>query len=169
MSLIEKLVEIRLRIFMKEFDININSFGFYSLDSTRKILWEKLKQKFIKYNLVTNNHNAFDCYLVINNIIWKNIMAHQIIDNKIYIYMYHNFQNVSEIYHNKYEYNPVLLYDILLYKKFYEYPEQKNNCIILQTKIINYFMLLDALVTKYMISDLKNMFKRYIYDVILVL
>ena len=96
-------------------------------------------------------------------------MAREIIDNKIYTYMYHNFQNVSHIYHNNYEYYPVLLYDNLLCKKLYEYSELNNNCIILQTKIINYIMLLDALVTEYMISDLANMFKMYIYDVILVL
>ena len=36
MFLIEKLAEIRLKNFMKEFDTDINSFGLYSLDSTRK-------------------------------------------------------------------------------------------------------------------------------------
>ena len=184
MALIEKLVEMRIDTFLKEFDIDISDFSVTNI--IRKINWETLKRKFIKYNLVTlslegqagvkaefsapaDNHNAYDCYLVINNIIWKNIMTWLILDNKLYIHMYHNSCQIVRLI--CYSYYPYLSYDMLLKKNWCDYDigVLKGNCSKLQTKIINYIMLLDILVTEYMISDLVYMFKMYIYDVMLEL
>ena len=167
MALIEKLVKIRIDTFLKEFDIDISDLAL--TDNIRKINWETLKRKFIKYNLVTNNHNAYDCYLVINNIIWKNIMTWLILDNKLYIHMYHNSCQIIKLI--CYNYYPYLSYDMLLKKNWCDYDigVLKDNCSKLQTKIINYIMLLDIFVTEYMISDLVYMFKMYIYDVMLEL
>ena len=168
--MIKKLVELRIDTFIKEFDIDINSFDLYSMYNTRKVKWEQIKQKFIKCNFLTNKCYAYDCYLVINNIIWKNIMGHDIIDNKMYIRMYHNnFQSMPFVCYIFHEYYPILSYDRLLYKKVYRYPELKDNCFVLETKIINYIMLLDILVTEYMISDLIYTLKMYIFNVMLEL
>ena len=167
MTMIEKLVELRIDTFIKEFDININYFDFNAIGDIKKVSWEQLKQKFIKCNLVSNNSDVFDCYCVIKNIIWKNIITYNIIDNKLYMYMNHyNFRAVRE---SNYLTIGCLSYNILLNKHDYFYPESKYNCTKLETKIINYMMLLDTLVTQYMISDLVYMFKMYIFDVILIL
>ena len=48
-------------------------------------------------------------------------------------------------------------------------PTLTDNCIVLQTKIINYMILVDILVAEHMISDLIYVFKMYIYDVMLIL
>ena len=97
MTLIEKLVEIRLNNFIKEYDIDINCFSTYT--NNRKVSWEQLKQKFIKNNLVADDCDAFDCYLIIKNIVWKNIISYDIINNKWYIYRHHNnWHDVIEFY-----------------------------------------------------------------------
>ena len=81
-------------------------------------------------------------------------------------YMYHNnFQNILFVYSCA---CPYLSYDGLLNKTWDYYFMLKNNCIKLQTKIINYMMLLDTLVTQHMISDLVPIFKEFIFDVILI-
>ena len=159
MSLIEKLVEIRLVNFIKEHDIDVNCYG-------RKISWNLLKQKFIKDKLVTMIDDEFDCYLVINNIIWKNIMVSNIVDNNWRSHMHHNnFQNVILMCRSTW---PYLSYNILLNKHWLHYPMLKDNCTKLETKIINYMMLIDIIITEYMISDLVYMFKMYIFDVMLI-
>ena len=166
MSLIEKLVKIRFDNFILEFDISISDLTIYNIN-IRKNNWDIVKQKLIKRGYVTKEVDAFDCYLVIKNIIWKNITSYEIIDNQWHIYMYHNaFTYINQIYHCL---TPVLSYKIALGIHSSYYLKQKNNCDILQTKIINYIMVLDTLVTQHMISDLVNMIKMYIFDVMLEL
>lgn len=167
MSLIERLVEIRLDNFIKEYDIDISCFGETSMYINRKVSWDLLKQKLIKHNVIIDDCNEFDCYLVIENIIWKNIMVFNMVDNNCCTYMHHNnFQNKRLIYRNE---NPYLSYNILLNKNWIHYAKLKDNCSKLETKIINYMMLLDIIVMQYMSGILVDIFKIYIFDVILVL
>ena len=105
MTLIKKLVEIRLDTFIKEFDIDISIFDY--VRDNRIISWEQVKQKFIKHNLITNNCNSLDCYLVIVNTIWKNIMGNYIDNNKWHVHMYHN--NFKSITLQWFDYYPVYL------------------------------------------------------------
>ena len=65
MSLIERLVEIRLDNFIKEYDIDISCFGETSMYINRKVSWDLLKQKLIKHNVIIDDCNEFDCYLII--------------------------------------------------------------------------------------------------------
>lgn len=167
MSLIEKLIEIRFDIFIREFDITITDFDIHSNFIKRKNSWDTLKQKFIKCGYVTNENNAVDCYYIIKNIMWKNIMAFDVMGDQCCIYMYHN--TLSTKYVNFTKIIPCFSCETLLGRHNYFIHEQKNNCDILQTKIINYIMLLDILVTEHMISDLVRIFKEYIVDVILIL
>ena len=167
MSLIKKFVEIRLYNFLREFDIILAHFDFYSRSDMRKNSWEILKQKLIKQNYATNENDLVDCRVVIKNIIWKNIMSYEIIDDRCHIYMYYNrYFYAWQVFSCN---NPYLNYELLVNKDMEYTDELKNNCFILQTKIINYMMLLDILVTENMIYDLVPMFKAYIFNVILVL
>ena len=77
---------------------------------------------------------------------------------------HNNFRAVKE---SNYLTIGCLSYNILLNKHDYFYPETKDNCTKLETKIINYMMLLDTLITQHMISDLVPIFKQFNFDVIL--
>ena len=167
MTLIEKLVKLRLDNFIREFNLDISWSNFNYLNNTRKIFWDRTKQKFIEHNLVNNHCDPYECYLVIENNIWKGIMANYIIDDKWHVHMYHNnFRDITELC---YDYYPYISYHILLQKKLYKNPMLIDNCTKLQSKIIDYIMLIDILVTENMISDLAYMFKMCIYDVMLEL
>ena len=119
--------------------------------------------------MVTDNCDVFDCYWVIKNIIWKNIVAYIFVDKKLHFNAYHNnFQKI--LYPTRHlNYSPYLYYDALLNKQLYEISELKDNCIIFQTKIINHMMLLDILVAHNMISDLIYPFKMYMFNVMLLI
>ena len=162
MALIVKLAELRFDNFLKEFNIDTDDFNY----NNRKIKWEELKQKFIKYGYVTKHCDFIDCYFVIKSIVWKNIVAYSLVDKKLYVIMYHNnYKYISYINYISY---PQLFYDELLCKKWYKTLKLKDNCIALQRKIINYITLLDILVSKYMISDLAYPFKNYLFYVMLL-
>ena len=172
MSLIEKFVEIRLDNFIQQFDINIDNFSIHSFLDIRKNSWEILKRKLINHRYGSNEYDLIDCRLVIKNIIWKNIMFFEIIGELEHVRMYHiKYRDVKDVNRTS---SPYLTYHFLLNKFLlnkttnYIYA-QKNNCCILQAKIINYIMLVDILITENMIEDLIPMFKAYIFDVILVL
>ena len=166
MSLIEKLVKIRFVNFILKFDITITDFQSYDINM-RKNNWDILKQKLIKCGYVAEEVDAFDCYLVIKNIIWKNIMTHEIIDDQWHIYMYHNgFSDINPINQCL---SPYLSYETVFGAYSSYIREQKNNCDILQTKIINYMMVLDTVVMQHVISDLVDMIKIYMFDVMLEL
>ena len=166
MNMIELFVKIRLDNFIRQFDINIKDFGADILLNIRINNWKILKEKLIQHRYASNKYDLCDCFRVIKNIIWKNIMFYEIIDNQCHIYMYHNkYNDICGVFLSK---SPHLSYDILLNKNNYYSDKLKDNCYILQTKIINYMMLLDILVTENMIEDLIPMFKAYIFDVILV-
>ena len=166
MSLIEKLVAKRLDNFIKEYDIDINCFGINILNN-RKVSWQQLKQKFIKDNLVADCCDACDCYLIIKNNIWKNIITYNIINNEWHIYRHHNnTHDTSPVFR---QYCPYLSYDTLLNKISNTSVQSNDNCTKLETKIINYIMLLNIIVRQYMISDLVDICKIYIFDVILIL
>ena len=133
------MVELRIDTFIKEFDIQISNVDFSLGRNTKKINWETLKQKFIKCNLVINNCTLLDCYLVIKNIVWKNIINYDVTDNKFTIYMYHNnFQDIRILAQNK----SIYPFSILPNNFSYYYSETKDNCIKVQSKIINYISYL---------------------------
>ena len=170
MALIEKLVERRLDNFIKEFDIDMNCFSVTSTNNTIKINWHKLTQKLIEYGHVTNHSHTFNCYYVIKNIVWKNILFYDITNEKIHLNMYHNnYQIITPIFRYHMHTYPFLSREDILNRNRDFYSMLIDNCTKLQTKIINYIMLLDILVTEYMINDLAYIFKMYIFDVMLIL
>ena len=166
MSLIEKLVRLRIDSFQKEFDIDINDFAV--TNNIRKMCWRSLKPKLLTHKYITSEYDLYDCFLAIINIIWRNIMTYKIIDQSRCLYMYHNnFRDtvlLSEI-----NTDVPHLCSMVLFNRYTNYPAQWNNCYVLQTKIINYIMLLDILVTENMINDLVLMFKTCMITVVLIL
>ena len=169
MSLIEKLVKIRFDNFIKEFDVDINCFDEYSRSNVRKMAWVPLKQKLLTQQNITINVTTFDCYIVIKNMIWRNIIYTKFIDQLWQIHMYYNnFQETLRLQILDADIT-TLSYNMLINKATTYYAIQFENCVILQTKIINYIMLLDIIVTENIIYDLGSIFKKYIFNVILVL
>ena len=163
------MLEIRFDNFIKEFDIDINRFSVYSTDNIRKMAWVLLKQKLLICKYITVEYNTLECIVAIKNIIWKNIMNHEIIDQSWHVYMYHNkFQHIqlqtlaptSDFY---------LSYYILLNRHWHYNPRINDNCCKLQTKIINYIILVDIVVTENIIYDLAPIIRAYIFDVMLIL
>ena len=156
MSLIERLAKLRYDNFINEFDIDIS-----------KVNWQLLKQKFIKHKLMTKHCGDLYCSLLIYNIIWKNIIVYQIRNEKCHIHMYYNNYQctmpLSRVF------CPSFPHGILIDKYWIIYPMLKENCTILQTKIINYMMLVDIIVAEHMISDLAYLLKICICDIILLL
>ena len=173
MSLIEKLIEIRFYNFIREFDIIITDFDTYSQINKRKNSWDILKQKLIKSGYATNEYDIIDCYLLIINMLLKNIITNEIIDDHDKWHTFMPYNGYSTITLALPSFTPYLSYKAVLGKSNIKYnpyyPEHWENCTILQTKIINYIMLLDILVTENMIYDLAHILKAYIFDVILVL
>ena len=165
MSLIEKLVALRIAKIMREFDIIMTDYGIYSPLEMRKIKWLAIKRKIFRQKYV-NDCDMLIYYLDIKNIkniIWKNIMSYDIINKHYHIYMYHTaFSHIKPVFRSADD-------DILNGGHNSYNREKKNNCEILQTKIINYMMLIDILVRDNMICDLSPIFKAHIFDVILIL
>ena len=164
MALIEKLTKLRFDNFLKEFNIDID------FNIITKINWYELKQKIIEHGYGTNNYNFYDCFFVIKNIVWKNIVTFDIIDKNLHVNMYHNnYKYISCIYYDFCDSYNSLFCHISHCKTFYENFKLKDNCIILQRKIINYIILLDILVTKYLITDLVYSIKNYMFYVMLLI
>ena len=166
MALIEKLTKLRFDNFLKEFNIDIDDFN----HNNTRVKWEQLKRKFIGSGYISECCNFIDCFFVIKNIVWKNLITYSFVDKKLHIIMHFNdYKYISSINNNLCDYNVGLSYDIFRCDRWYESYELKDNCIALQKKIINYIILLDILVAKYLICDLVYPIKNYMFYVMLLI
>ena len=107
-----------------------------------------------------------DCYYVIKNIIWKNIINYNIIDNKFHVYM---------LWTKKLQINyttnivPFLNRHIILNKNISYTDKSNDNLDMLYSIIINYLLLLEPIILNYLIVDLSYVLKKYMFDVILMI
>ena len=156
---INLLVTYRLNNFIKKFDIEIDKFSYDTLLNNRKAYWLQLKQKLILHKYVTTNSNFRSCFVVILNIIWKNIINYEVSQC---FYCYHMIH--SGYMHGKWFSDLPCLYVNTLLNENIKVP-LKQNLDILQQTIINYLLLLDQIVTEHMLSDLLHITRIYMFDV----
>lgn len=164
MALIKKLVKLRLESLIREFDINMENFNIGSAKTEQN--WLALEEKIIPSNYVTIEKNSGrKCILIIHNIIWKNIIKYELIENKWHTHMLHsNYRSFGYIRTKFLSMNYDYLLKINSDKDTYNYNNNK-----LQNLIINYLMLINPIILKYLIIDLSNIIKMYMFDVIITI
>ena len=160
---IRLLIEYRVNSLIKEFDIKIELFTIWRSVCDRNIVWEQLKQKLILHKFVTDDNDYLSCLAAIKNIIWKNIISYEARESIYYFHMIHSEYKSCMPFDG----TPSLYIDSLLNRN----PNKitNNNLAILQQKIINNLLLLHQIIVKYLIVDLLNITKRYIFDAWLVI
>ena len=163
MALIKKLVEWRLESLIREFDINMKNFSMSA--PMREQNWSLLGEKIIPRDYITSEKNIGRiCILIIHNIIWKNIVTYKFEGNEWHSHMLHinytsNYTFVT--------YNVSMTRDYLL--KNYIASRSYENNEKLENIIINYLMLINPIITEFLIVDLSNIIKMYMFDAILTI
>ena len=172
MNLIRILVEYRLDNFIKEYDIEIDDFYYPSRDFINNKKWVILKQKMISHNhkYINNVNDELFCYVTIKNIIWKNIINHEIRQTSVYKVIFNSFL------YNYYHYESMTMFGIsinrnLLLNKSSKIIDTKleDNLNKLQTLVINHIMFIDFIVKKFLISDLLNITKMYMFEALIII
>ena len=164
---INLLVVWRFENFIKKFDIKIKNFSRQVSLRDRKVAWLQLKQKLILHKYVTVDSDILCCYMAIKNIIWKNIINYKATYGVYYTHMIHSgYKCDTPLYGT-----PCLYVEALLNASNINSNNinSNNNLDILQQKIINYLLLLDEIIVKYLILDLLHISKMYIFDAWLII
>ena len=178
MNPIHKIIQWRLDIFIKEFNIKLE--GFVILEEEISKINMRIRQQLLSSNYITaaeiKRHKLdYEYYrMVIKNIIWKNIINYEYIsENK-------NFDHCTLVTHFLYCnhirkqkigrtcYPKLLLTDILNESLFYDHYLTKTNLDHMLNLIINYFILISIISTNYIEFDISNLIKQYIYNIIIL-
>ena len=144
MNLIRMLVQYRFDNFMKEYDIKMNDFAYDTPHYIKDKNWKKLKQQLIlhnyKYEYDTDAYNKIFCYVAIKNIIWKNIINHEIKKRHNYntLFLYNNYQVENTLYLGNMNYS----YLLNTYMPYTFNTALNDNSNKLQSLVVNYIMLL---------------------------
>ena len=164
MALIMKLVEWRLESLIKEFDINMDNFSIGT--QMREHKWLQLGEKIIPRDYVTTEKNIGRiCILIIHNIIWKNIIKYDLIVNQWHSHMlYIDYKTCYALTTR----NLYMTHTFLLKRMILPNMVRKNNQKI-QNIIINYLMLIDPIITEFLIVDLSKIIKMYMLDAIIII
>ena len=163
MNPIELLLEWRTDKVLRDFDISVKKFGSMTLHKEREENWIILKKKLISRGYIINNdYTAINCYIIIKNIIWKNIIKYKIMTNQCYGYMLYNNHQYALICNG----HPNISRWILLNTYIIE---SRNNIHILQDIIIKFLILLDNIITQHLIPDLSHITKFYMVNSILTI
>ena len=163
MNPIEKILEYRLNKIKIDFNIR---------EDMRFLNWVLLEKQFILRNYITElESNMYStksyCYWIIKRLIWKGIIDYKLVNNLAVDYaictnmLYHEYFKTEKccgIYNR-------LVKSYLLNKNW---DDSEHNLRNLWNLIINYFMLIDTIVGKYMVSDLDILVKQYMYGIILL-
>ena len=178
MNYIEILVKWRFDNLEKELNINFNSLLY--IDK----IHERAQQKKIQKNLlllkyITSKRTKDQWYyysedvwyyVVIKNIIWKNIINYEIkydaYFNNTYLHshmLYNNFTIKESIITNS-----MFLHYKLLLNHIGQSTMSQNNLDIMQSKIITYLILIDQIITRNLIVDLVVRIQWYMFDLILM-
>ena len=156
------LVSWRYDKFRSEFNINTPQFND---NDNRKENWVKLKQQLILQNYVTDADSFIDCYTVINNIIWKNIINYSVsnVRVKTYNWNYHMLHTDKRQTLIHYFPEPYLGKDI-------QYTNESiiDNLCKMQNIIINYFLLIKIIAETHMIFDLSEIINMHMYNIMLL-
>ena len=177
MNPIINIVKWRLSNLETELSVTLDKLRDDSLDAWEKIQMQLVLRKYINAlnDYFTDMNADLDCinlwnsFIIINNIIWKNILKYEMRDVNIYIYMLYN--NYENNYFVKY-----IIPDITHATLLCESPpispinlsiNVHNNLDIMTSVIINYFMIIDN-ISDNLILDLAYMIKWYVFDIILI-
>lgn len=186
MNPIINIVKWRLSNLETELSITLDKLHGDSLDAWEKIQMQLVLRKYINSlnDYFTDMNADLDCinlwnsFVIINNIIWKNILKYEMRDD-IYIYINMLYNNYENNYYVKYiipdithatllcespPINPINLSIISLINLSIEV---HNNLDIMTSVIINFFMIIDK-ISDNLILDLAYMIKWYVFDIILI-
>lgn len=166
-----KIIKWRFYNFIREFGVDIKTFNFKAYDNYQQDYnhrlknWNILKQKLIIRGYATEKHNARSCYFIIKNIIWKNI-----INYKINTYHYLHIPYNSYYFENFACENPFFNKRTIVNK----YPDIgsiiiNDNLKKIQSVLNNYLLLVEQIIIKYLITDLYDIAKIYMFDAIFII
>ena len=164
---LEKILERRFDTLFQKLDFDVNNIILNTSIADSNKQWIILNQKLVLHGYVTSEESMINgCYYVIKNIIWKDIINYIIQDNIVHIHMIwtKNIQNYEKTimfpYFNR---------GLILNKSTKYSGKSMDNLNMLYSIIINYLLLLNPIVLNHLISDLSNVLKKYMFDVMLVI
>ena len=164
---IEKILEWRLDQLFHKLDFDIKNIALTITVDERNKQWKILNQKLVLNGYISlEKSTSYGCYYVIKNIVWKNIINCVIINDMFHVHMLWNksWQNCGKLvmfpYFNR----------NLIFNKGTPYDhDSKNNLDTLYSIIINYLLLINPIILNHLISDLSNILKKYMFDVMLII
>ena len=165
MNPIKLLLEWRINNFIRDFDINMEKFSFMSSRKERKENWIILKQKLFSRGYIMNDtYPTINCYMIIKNIIWKNIIKYENVKDNHYANALWNKTQHSLLCNTGsfLSITRAILLDSHITKS-------GDNINILQEIIIKFLILVDNIITQYLIPDLSHITKLYMLDSILTI
>ena len=164
---LEKLLRWRFYNIIEKLDINMDNFDYSALYQVRKNALKILNQKLISCGYVTlEESKLYGCYYIIKNIIWKNIISYELTQTKCYVHMLWNKNKTKHDRCGKYGYIVTnLIFNIDTYNSY----ESSKNLKILYATIIQYLLLLNKIISRYLLNDLTTILNMYIFDVILII
>ena len=165
MNPIQLLLEWRTDNIIRDFDINMENFSPTISNTEREKNWKMLKQKLISRGyIIIDKYAPHICYLIIKNIIWKNIIYYEIAqDNYCLCSLYNNCQ-YRLFYNNSHS-------AYFTREGLFRGDDTKflDNINILEDIITKYLILLNDIITQYLIPDLSHITKSYMLDSILII
>lgn len=172
MNPIQHLLDWRLDIFLKEYNIKLELFN-KSIDiSKRKQIFKNIAKQLTPCNFYsdTERKNYINYgFWIIKNVIWKNITSYTLtpIDNSdecelCITRIYSNHQETFIPTNWKYMDREM----ILNRTKRNIYSDDNLNKLL--NLIINHFMLIDIIITEFALADLCNIVKQLIYHTVLL-
>lgn len=164
MNPIERLIEWRLYIFLKELGIDIKKAGY--------VQWEIIKRK------LSTKNSYCDCeyYILLKNIIWHNIIRYEIVSEPTIFYntlkhkthvdlLYTNYKGTH--IHSCYTFWNLHIKSVLNKQSNIASNIINDNFNKMQNLIVTYFMLSNIIMANTVI-DICNEIKKWIYYVMLI-
>lgn len=172
MNPIEYLLDWRLDSFLKKYNVRLEDFSTSKDISVRKLLFKNIAKQLLPKKSYSDSERKKYInygYWLIKNVIWKNITTYTLrpFDNseECEICITRIYSNQQEIFvsinWNSFDRNSIL-------NRSYCNTFSKDNLDKLWYLIINHFMLIDTIIIEHALSDLTNIVKELIYNMILI-
>ena len=159
---LEKLLRWQFYNIIEKLDINMDNFDYSALYKVRKNALKILNQKLISCGYVTlEESKLYGCYNII-----KNIISYELTQTKCYVHMLWNKNKTKHDTCGKYGY---IVTNLIFNIDTYNSNESSQNLKILYSTIIQYLLLLNKIISRYLLNDLTNILNMYIFDVILII
>ena len=172
MNPIEYLLDWRLDSFLKKYNVRLEDFSTSKDISVRKLLFKNIAKQLLPKKSYSDSERKKYInygYWLIKNVIWKNITSYTLtpIDNSdecelCITRIYSNHQETFIPTNWKYMDREM----ILNRTKRNIYSDDNLNKLL--NLIINYFMLIDIIITEFALADLCNIVKQLIYHTVLL-